>query len=321
MNGMIERIRIRFFGYLLLVFAIFSARPSEGVNLPVGAGYSASSSVVRVAPGQVITVFTRNIEARLVRPVVASKLPLPLSLNGISLTMKQTANPETMPVPMFAIFQFDACQGLTSVPCITTGITVQIPYELVLSSPVAFPAIGNIATLTVAENGVSGEPLVLVPLPNQIHVVDLCDITSFAPNPIPCPAPVVTHADGNLVTSSNPARSGEILILYAVGLGRTNPQVSSGVSTPMPAPTSVASVNFDFSINTPPKFPMNVQPDQPLFVGLTPGFASLYQVNFRVPPVPVGTFSCGGTVLSNLTVILSGSSSFDGAPLCVMPSP
>ena len=39
-------------------------------------------------------------------------------------------------------------------------------------------------------------------------------------------------ADFSLVTSSNPAKPGEYLIMYLVGLGATNPSVASGAATP-----------------------------------------------------------------------------------------
>jgi uncharacterized protein (TIGR03437 family) len=314
------RVRTKVSSYLIMTLALFSARLVLGSNLPVGAGYSLPSSVIRVAPGQVITIFTKGIQTRLPQAVLASRLPLPISLNGISLTVKQMANPQSIPVPMFGIFQFDACQSLAAEPCTTTAITIQIPFELVPGIPGAAPAVENIATLVVTENGTSGEPLVLVPIQNQIHVVDLCDAPSPAPSSIPCPASVVTHADGNLVTLSNPARGGEILVLYAFGLGRTTPLVSSGNATPIPAPTGIGLLGFEFGVNAASRSPVSGQSEQPIFVGLTPGFVSLYQVNFRVPPIPPGISSCGGPILSNLTVTLVGSTSSDGARICVFPN-
>jgi uncharacterized protein (TIGR03437 family) len=305
--------------WIVLGFILLGAQVGLGQNLPMGAGYSSPSAVVRGAPGQVITLFVRNIQTRLTEPVVASSLPLPTNLRGVSVTMNQTANPQTVAVPLFAIFQIDSCQGLTSEACIITGITVQIPFELVAPIPGAVPATQNVATLVVSEDGTPGDPLVLVPLVNQIHVVDLCDTTSFSPNSLPCPAPAVTHGDGSVVTGSNPARGGETLVLYSFGLGRTNPPTGSGMPTPSPPPIAAGSLNLDFSVNAPPRFPVGDQLEQPLFIGLTPGLVGLYQVNFKLPPVPPEISSCGGSILSNLTITLVGSTSFDGARLCVVP--
>ena len=44
--------------------------------------------------------------------------------------------------------------------------------------------------------------------------------------------PVVFHSDYNAVTAANPARAGEILIVYAKGLGPTIPSVNPGEPFP-----------------------------------------------------------------------------------------
>ena len=41
-------------------------------------------------------------------------------------------------------------------------------------------------------------------------------------------------ADYSLVTSASPAKPGEYLIMYLVGMGATNPSVASGAATPAP---------------------------------------------------------------------------------------
>jgi uncharacterized protein (TIGR03437 family) len=87
---------------------------------------------------------------------------------------------------------------------------------------------------------------------------------------------VAQHPDAtaSLVTSSNPAKPGETLTIYAVGMGTTTPPVPSGT----PAPSNpLASV--------PPQVVVTVdgQPAQVSFAGLTPGLAGLYQINFAVP--------------------------------------
>jgi uncharacterized protein (TIGR03437 family) len=58
----------------------------------------------------------------------------------------------------------------------------------------------------------------------------------------------------------------------------------------------------------------------PIYAGLAPGYVGLYQINFTVPPPPVGTPPCSGAVQSNLTVSVGGLASFDGAGICVAAS-
>ena len=73
--------------------------------------------------------------------------------------------------------------------------------------------------------------------------------------------------------------------MYAIGLGPTNPSVISGQPAPATAPfaplTSTVMVNFGGG-------PGGIVVI-PLYAGLTPTFAGLYQINVVVPPgVPKG---------------------------------
>jgi uncharacterized protein (TIGR03437 family) len=162
-----------------------------------------------------------------------------------------------------------------------------------------------------------------VPQSDRIHVLRTGDTLTNpgAANinqPLTPLDPVVTHADGTFVTSAKPAKPGEILTLYAVGLGPATPLVQSGVSTPDPAPVSQVYIAFDFNFNgeVSPHYP--TLRDTPAFSGLTPGFVGLYQVNFVVPPLPPNyLITCGTELGSNLTVSIGRVKSFDGARICV----
>jgi uncharacterized protein (TIGR03437 family) len=121
------------------------------------------------------------------------------------------------------------------------------------------------------------------------------------------------------------------LIAYAVGLGVTNPAVATGQAATSATPT-VQTFNLDFSFRPNALASMPIPPAAipqaglvpgdlyfPIYSGLVPGYVGLYQFNFAVPPVPVGTPACSGSVLSNLTVSFGGNYSFDGAGVCVAP--
>lgn len=88
--------------------------------------------------------------------------------------------------------------------------------------------------------------------------------------------PAVTHADDfALVTASRPAAAGEILSLYATGLGPTRPGADPGQPFPSRPPAVV---------NSPVEVTVNGRPAEVLAAAGFPGAVDGYEVNFRVPP-------------------------------------
>jgi uncharacterized protein (TIGR03437 family) len=132
---------------------------------------------------------------------------------------------------------------------------------------------------TVSVNVVSRAPKVLLLSGTYGAIVnnDSCRGTS------PCvlggslPLPASFSAPGY---PAYPARAGDVLTIYAIGLGATSPAVSSGQPSPTAEPfarlTSTPTVDFGAGI-----FPVQVTPS---FAALTPGYAGLYQINVTVPP-------------------------------------
>lgn len=84
----------------------------------------------------------------------------------------------------------------------------------------------------------------------------------------------VTHSDGSLVSTSNPARAGEVLTLYASGLGPTTPAVDFG------QPFSQDKVH---AVNAPVGVAVAGITAEVLYAGGYPGAVDAYQVNFRLP--------------------------------------
>jgi uncharacterized protein (TIGR03437 family) len=72
-----------------------------------------------------------------------------------------------------------------------------------------------------------------------------------------------------------------VLVLYAVGLGGTNPAVTAGTAAPTSPLAMVPSVKICMGSPTPVN--PNVLCIDPQFAGLTPGFFGLYQINWAVP--------------------------------------
>jgi uncharacterized protein (TIGR03437 family) len=88
--------------------------------------------------------------------------------------------------------------------------------------------------------------------------------------------PAITHSgDFSLVTASKPAAQGEILSLFATGLGPVTPRVDPG----QPFPSSPLAV-----VNSPVEVTVNGKAAEVLGAAGYPGGVDAYQVNFRVPP-------------------------------------
>jgi len=303
----------------------------------VGYGYVLPARV-DAAPGQLLTLVVTGVSRDLKQTIRApGGTDLPTSLGGISVGYWQST---PRPAPILEVRPFSTCSDpfLQATCSSLTGITIQVPLDA-QSCPQCPPYGIAVGLLNLVQNGTVGLLADVEPLADQVHMVTGCDpfmttvnYAAHDPSGLPC-ATVVAHADGSLVSVNTPAKAGEELVAYAVGLGQTNPPSVTGklVTTAVPTQTTF-TLDFNYRPNALAAKPLPNAP-QPLFAGLTPGYVGLYQVNFVVPPVPQGTPACVDTsnllpapgqnfVQSNLTVSVGGAFSFDGARICVaVPTP
>jgi uncharacterized protein (TIGR03437 family) len=77
-----------------------------------------------------------------------------------------------------------------------------------------------------------------------------------------------------VVTDQSPAKPGEYIAVYLVGMGPTNTPVSSGA----PAPSNPLA-----TVTIPPSITVNGEGASYIFAGLAPGLVGAYQVNLQVP--------------------------------------
>jgi hypothetical protein len=348
----------------------------QGMTL-TGSGY-ANPNPIRVSPGQITTLFVSGLNTVLTKPQRATSLPLPNSLAGISVTINQSSLKQSVAVPLVAVEQLNTCSITVVVPpppppsptstpstappeCLLTAITLQIPFEV---TPLPIFAGGSnvsggkldVTEVVITANGVASKMFAILPITDNLHVLNTCDSFPSLPlNGVSC-SPTVTHADGTLVTAATPGKANEVLVIYAFGLGQTTPAVKTGSATPTPAPVlgpaifgsaRTVELQYDFRPNAEPSRPFNVLTGvisptpptapvlflSPVFVGLTPGQVGLYQINVQLPSAfPAAVLSCTTVsvctgnlafcplpIQSNLTIDIGGVSSFDGAAICIQP--
>ncbi len=77
-----------------------------------------------------------------------------------------------------------------------------------------------------------------------------------------------------LADAANPARAGDVIVIYCAGLGPVQPAVTAGAAVPFD--TLRSTVN-------PATVTIGGKAAEVAFAGVTPGFAGLYQVNLTVP--------------------------------------
>lgn len=88
---------------------------------------------------------------------------------------------------------------------------------------------------------------------------------------------IAVRAGGALATAEAPARPGEVVVLYATGLGEVVPPLAAGEIPRAAAPLKRLSEFVIFLDG------LAVEASHILYAGVTPGFAGLYQINLRLP--------------------------------------
>lgn len=138
-----------------------------------------------------------------------------------------------------------------------TQINAVVPYEVT----------GTTATFLATSSGAQTNPVTVPLAPTAPGVF------SLSSNGLGEGA--ITHADNTVVTQASPAKPNEVVQVYLTGLGAVNPSVSDGAAAPT-QPLSKASAPVTVSVGGIPV--TGIQ-----FEGLSPGLASLYQLNIQIP--------------------------------------
>jgi len=175
----------------------------------------------------------------------------------------------------------DATGRLSALVANTTVFFDDIPAPLV--------SVGSTAIQCFAPFEISGATVVTVVSNGQKSNGVRMGVSSSSPEILS-----IANQDGTPNSSSNPAHPGSTIVIYASGLGETNPLSVDGLvnSTPLPAPLAAVKVYL-------PNLTL-----QPEFVGAAPGMvAGIVQVNVQLPvmnyssnALAIGVNTAAGTV-------------------------
>lgn len=88
---------------------------------------------------------------------------------------------------------------------------------------------------------------------------------------------IATSAAGSLITPAVSAQPGDVVVLYATGLGQTVPPVGYGETPSSPAPLAMLA-DFQVLLDGYP-----IDPSGIAYAGIAPGFSGLYQINVTLP--------------------------------------
>jgi uncharacterized protein (TIGR03437 family) len=227
---------------LTVAFQAPTFTPTQSVYIQPNAVVNAASYApftAGIANGEFIAIFGTNLAPSTCLPCIASNVPYPPMLNGVQVLINGVS-----PAPLYSVS----------------------PGQINAIVPSAYPY--SLAPIVVVNNGVSSN-VVTVP------------VNATAPGVYSYPqggvyAAAVDTANAQIVTPQTPAQPGDIVEVFATGLGAVFPTVPDGAAPPdSPLSPTVATIQADVdgvSAN-----------GQYFFAGLAPTLAGLYQINITIP--------------------------------------
>jgi uncharacterized protein (TIGR03437 family) len=253
---------------VILTPAVAVTPPSVSSGGVVNAASFNPAPSNQVAQGQLVSIFGSNFTTG--GPYFAGAVPLPRVLGPGNTSVS-------------------ACGvNLPLIYVSTNQINAQLPFECTnFSGTTPLTVTANTATS-------SGEPVSLATVSPGIFTLTSKGTGEDG---------VIVHGVGNgLISSTSPAHAGEIVVIYATGLGAVNTPVASGSAASGGDPTTATVTVTIGGQNAPVQY-----------AGLTPGDVGLYQINVIVP-----TFAAAQSA-PVLVTVSSNIFSRTGVTLAVAP--
>lgn len=266
-----------------------------------------------------VTVASNGTNGNLVIPVqlvIAAQTPPVASAGGVVNNGTFAAGEPLAQGDIAAVFgnqfTFDAPTTAGSLPLQTTLDNVQVLVNGV-AAPLYYVSAGqiNFEVPIDASTSNGGGGTVQVVRNGQMGNLVYVGINAQAPQFILYNggyAIMTTPAGALTGIPSSPVHVGDTIVIYTIGLGPTSPSVASGTASPTsPLATVPGTTKVCFGTESP--F-FQAPCATPIFVGLTPNFVGLYQINVTVPSgVQTGN--------ATMSLILENNVSSDSAALAV----
>jgi uncharacterized protein (TIGR03437 family) len=217
-------------------FTVLPWTYSASVASPIiSAVVSAADGKSAAAPGGLITIYGSNLSPT---NLATSQIPVPTALANSCITVNG------QPIPLIFVSP--------------TQINAQMPFQ----------AVGAETIVVHTPGGTSDNyNLTVQPTAPAVFLSGVAGPETNLPT-------IIRAANGLLATDSNPIHSGDVLIIYATGLGQTNPAGLTGYPAPgNPLSSALAAATVTLGgMNLPV-----------IYAGLAPGEVGVYQINVTVP--------------------------------------
>jgi uncharacterized protein (TIGR03437 family) len=138
------------------------------------------------------------------------------------------------------------------------------PTQVNVLAPVSLTA--GPATIQLINNGLAGPAINIVLDPIAPALFELSGTVVLA-----------AHLDGTVISPDAPARRGEVVVVYATGLGPTVPPAVPNM-LPDRAASLARMADFQVWLNGAP-----VPAARIFYAGISPPYAGLFQINLRIP--------------------------------------
>lgn len=192
-----------------------------------------------VAPGSIVSLFGDALASA---TGTAGRVPLPTTLAQASVLVNGAAT------PLFAVFP--------------QQINLQVPFEAAARGTV---------DVVVSANGRLTTPESLAVAKSQPAIFEL-------PSSFDGPGRAAAiNQDGTLNSTSNPAQSGSVVVIFLTGQGPLTVDVATGAAAPSDPSLARATLEGGATLDG--------QTVQLEFLGLTPGYVGLLQANVRLGAV------------------------------------